>query len=89
MYYLAKSLDPTSLVEDNSICCGRGHTETDINSWHEYLPGWGWEEHLRNLIKILLKAVPFILKRGLNKVTSQISIPNVAMFGAMRAALVM
>jgi Glycosyl hydrolases family 2, sugar binding domain/Glycosyl hydrolases family 2/Glycosyl hydrolases family 2, TIM barrel domain len=47
MYYLAKSLDPTRLVEDNSICCGRGHTETDINSWHEYLPGWGWEDHLK------------------------------------------
>jgi hypothetical protein len=51
MYYLAKSLDPTRLVEDNSICCGRGHTETDINSWHEYLPGWAWEEHLSNIDK--------------------------------------
>ncbi|HQS54366.1 MAG: glycoside hydrolase family 2 [Bacteroidetes bacterium 24-39-8] len=49
MYYLAKSLDPTRLVEDNSVCCGRGHTETDINSWHEYLPGWAWEDHLANL----------------------------------------
>ncbi len=51
MYYLAKSLDATRLVEDNSICCGRGHTETDINSWHEYLPGWAWEEHLSNIDK--------------------------------------
>ena len=51
MYYLAKSLDPTRLVEDNSICCGRGHTETDINSWHEYLPGWAWEEHLKMIDK--------------------------------------
>lgn len=49
MYYLAKSLDQTRLVEDNSVCCGRGHTETDINSWHEYLPGWAWEDHLANL----------------------------------------
>jgi hypothetical protein len=49
MYKLAKQLDPTRLVEDNSICCGRGHTETDINSWHEYLPGWAWEEHLKNI----------------------------------------
>src|SRR2546426_9794516 len=32
-------------VEDSSPCCGRGHTETDINSWHSYLPGWAWEEH--------------------------------------------
>lgn len=49
MYYLAKSLDPSRLVEDNSICCGAGHTETDINSWHEYLPGWMWDEHLKNI----------------------------------------
>lgn len=50
MYYLAKSLDDTRLVEDNSICCGRGHTETDINSWHQYLPGYKWDEHLQNIV---------------------------------------
>ncbi len=49
MYYLTKSLDPTRLVEDNSICCGAGHTETDINSWHVYLPGWAWEAYLKNM----------------------------------------
>jgi Glycosyl hydrolases family 2, sugar binding domain/Glycosyl hydrolases family 2, TIM barrel domain/Glycosyl hydrolases family 2 len=49
VYRLAKSLDPTRLVEDNSICCGAGHTETDINSWHEYLPGAGWEKHLKEI----------------------------------------
>src|SRR5438874_4078808 len=38
-------MDPTRLVEDNPPCCGRGHTETDINSWHSYLPGWAWEAH--------------------------------------------
>ena len=47
MYYLAKSLDTTRLVEDNSICCGFGHTETDINSWHAYLPGYKWDEQLQ------------------------------------------
>ena len=46
IYRLAKSLDPTRLVEDNSVCCGRGHTETDLNSWHAYLPGWAWDEEL-------------------------------------------
>ena len=46
VYRLAKSLDPTRLVEDNSVCCERGHTETDINSWHAYLPGWAWDEDL-------------------------------------------
>src|SRR4051812_25209710 len=40
VYHLAKSLDPTRLVEDNSVCCHVGHTETDLDSWHEYLPGW-------------------------------------------------
>jgi len=49
MYYLTKSLDMSRLVEDNSICCGVGHTETDINSWHSYLPGWAWDEHLREI----------------------------------------
>jgi len=45
VYREAKRLDSTRLVEDNSPCCGRGHTETDINSWHSYLPGWAWERH--------------------------------------------
>ena len=44
---LAKSLDSTRLVEDNSPCCGHGHTLTDINSWHNYLAGWQWEDLLR------------------------------------------
>src|SRR5687767_9443477 len=47
VYRLAKSLDSTRPVEDNSPCCGRGHVETDLNSWHEYLPGWRWETRVR------------------------------------------
>jgi hypothetical protein len=49
LYHLAKSLDSTRLVEDNSVCCGVGHTETDLNSWHEYLPGWRWEAHVQRV----------------------------------------
>ncbi len=64
MYYLAKSLDQTRLVEDNSICCGRGHTETDINSWHEYLPGWGWEEHLAMIDKNTYDGSTFHFEKG-------------------------
>ena len=64
MYYLAKSLDPTRLVEDNSICCGRGHTETDINSWHVYLPGWGWEEYLKNLTENTYEGSTFDFEEG-------------------------
>ncbi len=48
-YRLAKSLDSTRLVEDNSVCCRRGHTETDLNSWHEYQPGWRWANLVRTL----------------------------------------
>jgi hypothetical protein len=43
---LAKQLDPTRLVEDNSVCCGSGHVKTDLNSWHMYLPGWKWRDVL-------------------------------------------
>ena len=44
-YRLAKSLDATRLVEDNSPC-NNDHVETDINSWHAYLPGYEWLAHL-------------------------------------------
>jgi len=46
---LTKKLDATRLVEDNSVCCNIGHVETDINSWHAYLPGWEWESHLKKI----------------------------------------
>ena len=36
MYHLAKSLDTTRLIEDNSPCL-YDHVETDINSWHFYI----------------------------------------------------
>lgn len=50
MYYLAKSLDPTRLVEDNSAN-RRDHVNTDINSWHAYLPGYAWEAYLDDVVK--------------------------------------
>jgi hypothetical protein len=50
MYRLAKQLDPTRLVEDNSPC-NHDHTETDLNSWHDYLPGYTWREHLDQITK--------------------------------------
>jgi len=49
MYYLAKSIDSTRLVDDNSIhsywCAS--HTVTDINSSHDYLMGCEWENRLK------------------------------------------
>ncbi len=50
IYRLAKQLDPTRLVEDNSPC-NFDHVETDINSWHAYLPGWAWREHLAQVTR--------------------------------------
>jgi hypothetical protein len=64
MYYLAKSLDPTRLAEDNSICCGAGHTQTDINSFHDYLPGWEWESHLKKLTDSSFEGSTFQFEKG-------------------------
>jgi hypothetical protein len=50
MYRLAKQLDPTRLVEDNSPC-NYDHTETDINTWHDYLPGYAWRARLDQIVK--------------------------------------
>ena len=61
---LAKSLDATRLVEDNSPCCGRGHTVTDINSWHEYLPGWEWEHRLNVISDSTFDGSPWNFERG-------------------------
>ena len=64
VYRLARSLDPTRLVEDNSICCGAGHTETDLNSWHEYLPGWRWASHVARLSDSTFTGSPFHFEQG-------------------------
>jgi hypothetical protein len=50
MVKLAKGLDATRLVEDNSPC-NNDHVTTDINSWHAYLPGYKWAEHLDQVCK--------------------------------------
>ncbi|HEX2967472.1 MAG TPA: glycoside hydrolase family 2 TIM barrel-domain containing protein [Bacteroidales bacterium] len=50
MWHIAKELDPTRLVEDNSAC-NYDHVITDINSWHAYLPGYKWKEFLDNAVE--------------------------------------
>lgn len=50
IYRLGKQLDPARLVEDNSPC-NFDHVETDINSWHSYLPGYAWREHLDQVVR--------------------------------------
>jgi hypothetical protein len=47
MYRLAKQLDPTRLVEDNSPC-NYDHVDTDLNTWHAYLPGYAWAREARS-----------------------------------------
>lgn len=64
MYYLTKALDGSRLVEDNSICCGAGHTETDINSWHAYLPGWEWEAYMKTLTDSTYEGSGFDFEEG-------------------------
>ena len=44
-YRLAKRLDPSRLVEDESACCF-DHIETDVNSIHGYHTAGGWEKRL-------------------------------------------
>jgi Glycosyl hydrolases family 2, sugar binding domain/Glycosyl hydrolases family 2/Glycosyl hydrolases family 2, TIM barrel domain len=61
---LAKQLDPTRLVEDNSPCCGHGHMVTDLNSWHSYLPGWQWESHLAMIDDSTHAGSPWNFERG-------------------------
>jgi len=37
-------------VEDNSPC-NYDHTETDINTWHDYLPGYAWRDRLNQIVR--------------------------------------
>ena len=51
MYHLAKSLDTTRLIEDNSPCL-YDHVETEINSWHFYINDYEQaKEHIANVVK--------------------------------------
>jgi hypothetical protein len=64
VYRLAKSLDPTRLVEDNSICCGRGHTETDIHSWHAYQAGYEWDKVMDDQSKNVFPGSQWNFEKG-------------------------
>ena len=51
MYHLAKSLDTTRLIEDNSPCL-YDHVETDINSWHFYINDYDEaKKHIANVVE--------------------------------------
>jgi hypothetical protein len=57
MWKLAKELDPTRLIEDMSVVHWEhldyyAHGETDINSWHFYMQGYGRaREHIEKIVK--------------------------------------
>ena len=70
MYYLAKSIDKSRLIEDNSLCCGGVHTATDINSWHVYLPGYAWEKYLKDKSEKISWDQPINIIKVLNRKTS-------------------
>lgn len=55
MYLLAKQLDPTRLVEDNSPC-RYDHVETDINSWHFYIDDF--ERAKRHIAEVVEMTYP-------------------------------
>ncbi len=56
MWQLAKSLDPTRLIEDMSVVvwehlAAYGHVDTDINSWHFYLADYAKAKaHIENVV---------------------------------------
>ena len=50
MVELTRKLDPTRLVEDNSVC-KYDHVETDINSWHYYINDYGRvRQHIQRVV---------------------------------------
>lgn len=55
MYHLAKQLDPTRLVEDNSPI-RYDHVATDINSWHFYLTDY--DQVRRHVERVVRETYP-------------------------------
>ncbi len=49
-FNIAKTTDPTRLIEDNSPC-NWDHVVTDINTWHAYIPARNWSGFLDEIVK--------------------------------------
>lgn len=59
MYDLAKSLDTTRLVEDNSACL-YDHVKTDLNTWHFYISDYDRaKRHVEQVVKQTYEGSPF------------------------------
>jgi hypothetical protein len=64
MYYLAKQLDPTRLVEDNSTYLW-DHVTTDINSWHFYIGDYDRaRRHIENVVSQTYEGSPYHFVAG-------------------------
>ena len=56
MWTVAKSLDPTRLIEDMSVVAwdhleNYGHSRTDVNSWHFYTNDYAWaKSHIASVV---------------------------------------
>jgi hypothetical protein len=70
MWLLTKSIDPTRLVEDMSVCHWDhldyfAHTETDINSWHFYINDYQKaKEHIRKIVESTYQGSSFNYVQG-------------------------
>ena len=59
MFALAKSLDSTRLVEDNSPCL-YDHVQTDINTWHFYIGDYDRaRRHIQRVVDLTFEGSPF------------------------------
>jgi len=64
MYLLAKQLDPTRLIEDNSAN-RRDHVETDINSWHFYIDNYeATRKHIDSVVARTYPGSTFNFAKG-------------------------
>jgi hypothetical protein len=59
MFELAKQLDPSRLVEDNSVCL-YDHVRTDINTWHFYISDYDRaRRHVERVVAQTHEGSPF------------------------------
>ncbi len=63
MYQLAKQLDGSRLVEDNSAN-REDHVVTDLNTWHAYLPHYAWHEALDKISENTYPGSPWNFAEG-------------------------
>ncbi len=64
VYHRAKEIDPTRLVEDNSAC-NYDHVETDMNTWHFYINGYGSHgDHIRKVVENTFPGSTFNFTEG-------------------------